>query len=355
MFVGFPSTQSPAVQWWDYSKTNSGTNNTNITLANDCAPVQYFATGGSATTIQVTLPPSPPQGKTIIIKNDKYGGSVQAVQINDGSVPYISAAVLGVASEVTYCYIAQNTLAGTGSSYSNWVRIGGGSTHLNQFGTSIGGYTNHASGFTSATLGGSNSTASGFGATAIGGSSNTASATYACVFGALSTANSIGSFVVGSNSQTSRSIAGNVVFAANDGPYSGGSKQLGLLSVGAQTTDATATILRSNTSAASTTNQVILPNNSAYYFNGSIVAGVTGAGNTAAWSFEGVIKRGANAAATSIVQSVVNIVGQDSGASTWVVALTADVTNGGLAVTVTGAAATTIRWLCQIRTTEMGF
>jgi hypothetical protein len=353
MFVGFPSTQTPTVQWWDFSKTGAGT--TNIALANDCAPVQYFATGGSTTTIQLTLPPNPAQGKIIIFKNDKYGSNAQNVQINDVNAPYISAALLGASSEATYCYISQNTLAGSGPSFTNWVRIAGGSTSLTQFGTSIGGYANHASGFTSATLGGSNSTASGFGATAIGGASNTASATYACVFGSNSTANSNGSFVVGSNTQTSRSIAGNVVFAANDGPLSGGSKQLGLLSIGAQTTDATATILRSNTSAASTTNQVILPNNSAYYFNGSIVAGVTGAGNTAAWSFEGVIKRGANAAATSIVQSVVNIVGQDSGASTWVVALTADVTNGGLAVTVTGAAATTIRWLCQIRTTEMGF
>jgi hypothetical protein len=38
-----------------------------------------------------------------------------------------------------------------------------------------------------------------------------------------------------------------------------------------------------------------------------------------------------------------------------VVAVTADTTNGGIAVTVTGAAATTIRWVCKINTTEMTY
>jgi hypothetical protein len=98
-----------------------------------------------------------------------------------------------------------------------------------------------------------------------------------------------------------------------------------------------------------------MSNNSAYHFKGSIIAGVTAAGATSAWSFEGVIKRGASAASTSIVQSVINLVGQDTAASAWVFAISADTTNGGLAFTVTGAAATTIRWVCKIETTEMDY
>jgi hypothetical protein len=43
------------------------------------------------------------------------------------------------------------------------------------------------------------------------------------------------------------------------------------------------------------------------------------------------------------------------GAATWDIAVTADTTNGGLKVTFTGQAATTIRTVCQIRTTEMTF
>jgi butyrate kinase len=126
--------------------------------------------------------------------------------------------------------------------------------------------------------------------------------------------------------------------------------------LGRQTTDATPTVLASNSLTASTTNQVILPNNSAYYVKGSVIATVTGGGNTKSWDFIATIKRGANAAATSIVGAVIlNTIAQDAGASTWVVAVTADTTNGGLAVTVTGQAATTIRWVCKLESTEVTY
>jgi len=114
--------------------------------------------------------------------------------------------------------------------------------------------------------------------------------------------------------------------------------------------------LRSNTSAAGTTNQVILPNNSAYYFKGSVIANVTGAANGAAWAFEGAIMRGANAGSTVLIGTpAINRVASTSGASAWTIALTADTSNGGLAVTVTGAASTTIRWVSSISTTEVTF
>jgi hypothetical protein len=128
-----------------------------------------------------------------------------------------------------------------------------------------------------------------------------------------------------------------------------------MLILARQTTDATATALTSNTSAAGTTNQVILPNNSAYFFTGEVISGVTGGGNTKGFTIEGVIKRGANAAATTLVGSTVVSTFGDAGAATWTIALTADTTNGGLRVTFTGQAATTIRTVCQIRTTEMTF
>jgi hypothetical protein len=123
-----------------------------------------------------------------------------------------------------------------------------------------------------------------------------------------------------------------------------------------QTTDATATSLASNSSAAGTTNQVILPNNSAYFFKGSCIANVTGAANGAAWSFEGAIMRGANAASTVLIDTPsVNRVAASAGATAWTIAITADTTNGGLRVTVTGVAATTIRWVAKVETTEVTF
>jgi hypothetical protein len=166
------------------------------------------------------------------------------------------------------------------------------------------------------------------------------------------------SIAVGGRRATTRSVIGNTVFSGCENPIadSQGVSQTALLVLARQTTDATATVLTSNASAAGTTNQVILPNNSAYYFKGSVIANVTGAANGASWSFEGAIMRGANAASTVLMGTpAINRVAATAGATAWVIALTADTTNGGLAVTVTGAAATTIRWVCSVNTTECTF
>jgi len=373
MFTGFPSTQTPAVQWWDFSNQYTGTNN--IALANDCAPIQYFATGGTTTNIRVTLPQNPAQGKTITFKNDRLGnGATQNIQIIDN---LNSIAVgLGQSGSVTLCYISQNTLSTVSSVFSNWVVISGGSgtqasnsssislggTNIavtGNGGAGIGGSSNTISGTSAGCLGGSSQTASGTNSTILGGTSNTSSATSSAVMGATgSTANAANSVIVGGQAGTTRSIVGNLVSAASSQPISGtvGGSQLAMLILGRETTDATATVLASNASAAAATNQIALPNNSAYFFKGQVIAGVTGAGDTKGWSIEGVIKRGANAAATSLVgtPSVTSLYA-DAGAATWAVAVTANTTLGCITITVTGQATTTIRWVAQINTTEMTY
>ena len=120
------------------------------------------------------------------------------------------------------------------------------------------------------------------------------------------------------------------------------------------TTDATATVLTTDNTTASTTNQVILPNNSAYAFTGTVVARRQAAGGTesAAWKVEGLIRREANAGTTTLVASTVTAI---SNVPAWTLALTADTTNGGLAVTATGAAATNIRWVATIQTSEVTY
>jgi hypothetical protein len=201
-------------------------------------------------------------------------------------------------------------------------------------------------------------TASGSASFIGGGLSNIASGAYASVLAGLAnTANGIGSTAVGLQA-TTRGITGYYAYSGCDGAvsFTSGTSQTGLLTLGRQTTDATPTVLTSNTNAGATTNQVILPNNSAYYFKGSVIANVTGAANGAAWSFEGAIMRGANAGTTVLIGTVtLNRVAATAGASLWVVALTADTANGGLAVTVTGTASTTIRWVAKVETTEVTF
>ena len=135
-----------------------------------------------------------------------------------------------------------------------------------------------------------------------------------------------------------------------------GYNQKRYLNLGLETTNATPTVMRSTTASASTVNQLVLANNSAQLVTGTIIANVTGAGDTSAWTFSAVIKRGANAASTALVGSVTSaVVAQDAGAATWAIAITADTTNGALAVTVTGAAGVTIRWTCALESTEVTY
>ena len=226
----------------------------------------------------------------------------------------------------------KNTASGTGSF------VGGGGTD----GTNIGGNTANAS--FSSVVGGYGNFAQGSGSIVSGGNGNNATGLY--------------SFIGAGANATTRSIVGYHTVAACNNPISSpqGVCQTSFLILARQTTDATATALTSDFNAAGTTNQVILPNNSAYYFRGEIISGVTGGGNTKGWFIEGVIKRGANAASTALVGTpTVTSNYADAGASTWTIAVTADTTNGGLAVTFTGQASTTIRTVAQIRTTEMTF
>jgi len=207
-----------------------------------------------------------------------------------------------------------------------------------------GGLSNFNSGYAGVVAGGFSNTASNTAPTIGGGAANTANANYSAIMGGFR--------------GTTRSVIGNHVFPACNDPITttAGVSQSALLVLGRETTNATATVLTSNASAASGTNQVILPNNSAYYFKGSVIANVTGGGNTKGWSIEGVIKRGANAASTAIVGTATVMSSYaDVGAATWAITATADTTNGGLAITFTGQASTTIRVVAKLETTEVTF
>jgi hypothetical protein len=243
-----------------------------------------------------------------------------------------------------------NTASGNGS-----VVCGGGLYAV----LSPSTFPNVASGNANFVGAGINNTASGDIAAIVGGQGNVSSGSRAFVgAGIANTASGGSAAIMGGNYGITRGIEGNHVFPACNVPIASfqGVSQAALLVLGVQTTDATATVLRCNTSAASTSNQVILPNNSAYFFTGEVVSGVTGGGDTKGFTIEGVIKRGANAASTALVGTpTVTSTYADAGASAWAIAVTADTTNGGIRVTFTGQASTTIRTVCQIRTTEMTY
>lgn len=103
-------------------------------------------------------------------------------------------------------------------------------------------------------------------------------------------------------------------------------------------------------------NVLTIPVNRAHQFRVSVVARRSDVvGDTAGWSFEGLIGRGSGSAA--FVGTVDGRAWGAAGAAAWDVTLTVnttDATNNYLAVTVTGEAAKTIRWVARIDTVEVG-
>jgi len=271
----------------------------------------------------------------------------------------------------SYSFIGGGGDAGTAANRNvasgDWsVVVGGRHNTASGIASFVGGgglynntdYPNTASGAGAGVVGGISNNASGANSFVGSGYSGTSSGQYSAVLGGfLNTSSGTQSTVIGGSYAITRSIDSlAVIGGGNPLNASGGMSQTGILILARQTTDATATVLTSNTSAASGTNQVILPNNSAYYFRGEVVAGVTGAGDTKGWYIEGVIKRGAGVGTTALVGTpTVSSLYADVGAATWAVTALADTTNGGLKITVTGQASTTIRWVAQIRTTEMTY
>lgn len=185
---------------------------------------------------------------------------------------------------------------------------------------------------------GNNSFASGVGCTA----SNTSS----IAMGSSSTASGFASVVMGA-SGNDNGVQYRRVYGSNTGVQNSD------FILWDDTTDATPTVISTNGNAAgiSAATQLSLPNSSAYSFTGTVVARQQAAGGTAsaAWKVEGLIRREANAGTTTLVFSLVTAI---SNVPLWTLALTADTTNGGLTVTATGAAATNIRWVATIQTSE---
>jgi len=209
----------------------------------------------------------------------------------------------------------------------------------------------------------SNTLAAGSLTTSSGGDGSTA-------LGYLSSATGLASFTAGHNctasgkwsqalgyDATTQSISGKLA-KANGYFSSAGDAQYGVLVLRKQTSDATPAALISEitpfVTTGNTTNQIILPNNSAHAFYGTIVARQQASGGTAsaAWKVEGLIRREGSAGTTVLVNSATTVL---DNTPSWGMALSADTTNGGLAITVTGAASTNIRWVATIHTSEVTY
>jgi hypothetical protein len=237
-----------------------------------------------------------------------------------------------------------------------------------------GGDTNTASGDSSVALGKSN-TATQNRATALGDSCN-ATANYAFAQGFGAAASGVNGVSMGESTTSSgthsQAFGSNTLANANysqaTGLYSSAKLVIGAWArasyrfsttgdcqhrdfhLASDTTTATPEAVTSNNSTPGTTNQITLDNNSSYIIKGTVVARQNTTGDAKAWEFTAHIKRGANAAATALLGAVTPaVIGTpDAGAAAWVIAVTADTTNGCLKVEVTGEASKTIKWSTHV-------
>ena len=237
---------------------------------------------------------------------------------------------------------ANNSVAiGANSTTSSAKAVGAGSIALG------GAYASGANSFAAAiAFNTSTYGASGDNSIAIGYASRAAGTSSIALSGGIATeTNSLALFGAQSN------VIGKSAIASDAASFGA---QYGLITLYASTNSATPTVLTSNNATASTTNQLVLPDYSAYTFSILVVARRQSAGGTAsaAWKIEGLIRREGSAGTTTLVDSntatITNVPG-------WAIAVTANTTNGSLAVTATGAASTNIRWVATAQTSEVTY
>jgi len=129
-----------------------------------------------------------------------------------------------------------------------------------------------------------------------------------------------------------------------------GDAQGGMYILRADTTDATATVLTTNNATAAADNQIVAASDTCITFDGTIVAMQNGAQAFASFRIEGLLVN--DGGTTTLANSATTVIDNQS---SWTVAMSADNTNNALAITVTGEASHNIRWVANIRTSEVTY
>jgi hypothetical protein len=312
----------------------------NSTLNRSVPQVTIAATGNDVNIDLVLIP--------------KGSGAICA-SISDGSIANGNKRGINAVDLQTTRTAATQVASGSGS-----FSAGGRNTASNSNSVAIG-LNNNVTGSAAVGLGvshtiaGSNATCVGTTNTGSGnntfcaGTTNTASGLTSAAVGDSNTSSGTYSFVSG-KSGSSFGVQGRKVHSATNIAALGDAQrsEWGLV---ATTTDATPTLLTTDSGIGSGTNQVVLQNNNAFRFKGSIIGKKTASTEIGVWDIEGTIVRGTTAATTVLVTSSVTEV---SNAATWgTPTLAADTSTGCLAVTAVGKAATTARWNCYIETIEI--
>ena len=295
----------------------------NTTGTNATTNVSSLTASGGSTNQHFCIAPKGTGGIIGAIPDGSFGGNTRGTYAIDLQITRSGNSYVASGSYSSLFGGANNVASGTLGTY-----IGGiGNAASGQYSTGIGGMSNTVGNQYSALVGGDNQLNLGIWCSVLGGS-------YTYDRGAWM------SFVFGNSKAT----------GSNYGPH-----QFQTYILGANTADATATVMVSDANPAGAANQIVMLDNMVIYCTIRVLGYVSG-GNAKSWNVTVVGQRGSGAATTSVVGSpTVSSDFASAGASGWGLAVAADTTNGCLKLTVTGQAATAIRWTAIAYTTQVGF
>lgn len=248
---------------------------------------------------------------------------------------------------------------------SNAIAIGNSyASGNNGFAAAIGNNASNGAQAADSIAIGSLCTASGIYSVSVG-RLNTASNTNSVAIGNQSTSSGNGSVTLGQSNQATDDYAQAFGFSARSNLFgkfayasgylvTAGDTQQGVYVLSKALSGATSGALTTDHAAGSTDNQIVLPNNSAFTFSGTVVARRSAALGTqcAGWEIKGLIRREGSAGTTTLIASTVTVISNVPGYS---LTLSADTTNGALSIVGSGVAGQDTNWLATVSVSELTF
>lgn len=180
-----------------------------------------------------------------------------------------------------------------------------------------------------------------------------ASGTYSVALSPLSVSSGYASTTIGGRSCIAAQI-GKIAFGSAITFSVNGDFQAGMILLGASTTTSASVVLTSDQSAASTTNQLIVASGQAMAISGTLIAKQSASGNMAGWTITGIVSN--NAGTMAVSGLALTPIGVDSivlGVNLPTIAV--DNTNKGVTITSGFKAATSIRWVANVQTSEITY
>lgn len=316
-----------------------------LTAPNATVPVIALKAEGAETNIDAAIVPKGAGALTAgVADNTAAGGNKRGANAVDLQTSRAAASDVAAAPTSTISGGTDNTISATATN----ATIGGGTT-------------NQANAVSATVSGGSTNsvTSTALYSTVSGGRENTTQAQYTSMGGGRE--NTVG--VSADYATVPGGYRANALRYGQEAMASGafstadGTAQTSRQVLRAETTDNAITRLTTDGSGtANAYNTLNLISDGLYAVHAILAAKDTNpaVADSRAWEIKALVKRGTLPSSTAVVGTVtITDIAADAGAAGWLVAVTADTTNGGISIAVTGAPATTIRWVCTAITTEL--